>query len=262
MTPARVSTSAPPRSGQSPLRLRDPGGLHLTLQPNGLNVAAPFTALFLDDLTLVGASSMLIDTATTMDIQSGASLDLSTVGSLTATSAATTVNSGSLVVDATTVVVDVAAPLQVAGSLVVQGTLAKGGGSFRIDHPLAPHEKYLSHSFVESPDMMNVYNGNVTTDEDGRAVVTLPDYFAALNRDFRYQLTTIGSFARVMIAEEITENRFVIRSDAPQVRVSWQVTGIRDDAWARANRIEVETDKPAGERGRLLHPRAFEGSGE
>ena len=55
-----------------------------------------------------------------------------------------------------------------AGNLNVGGTLTKGGGSFKIDHPLDPANKYLSHSFVESPDMMNIYNGNVTTDRRGR----------------------------------------------------------------------------------------------
>src|SRR5262249_23269056 len=74
------------------------------------------------------------------------------------------------------------------------GTLSKGCGSFKIDHPLDPSNKYLSHSFVESPDMMNVYNGNATTDRRGIAAITMPEYFEALNRDFRYQLTVIGQF--------------------------------------------------------------------
>ena len=61
---------------------------------------------------------------------------------------------------------------------------------------LDPANKYLYHSFVESPDMMNVYNGNVVTDKRGMATVVLPEYFEALNSDFRYQLTVIGRFAR------------------------------------------------------------------
>ena len=59
----------------------------------------------------------------------------------------------------------------------VTGTLSKGAGAFRIDHPLEPETKYLQHSFVESPDMMNVYNGNVRTDRRGFATVRLPRYF-------------------------------------------------------------------------------------
>jgi len=93
--------------------------------------------------------------------------------------------------------------------------LTKGSGSFKIDHPLDPAKKYLSHSFVESPDMMNVYNGNVTTDRHGFAIVTLPSYFEALNRDFRYQLTVIGQFAQAIVAEEISHNLSPSRPTGP-----------------------------------------------
>jgi trimeric autotransporter adhesin len=144
-----------------------------------------------------------------------------------------------------------------AGNLNVTGTVSKGGGSFKIDHPLEPANKYLSHSFVESPDMMNVYNGNIITDRHGLATVTLPDYFEALNRDFRYQLTVIGQFAHAIVAKKITNNQFVIRTNKPSVEVSWQVTGIRQDAYANANRIPVEEDKPSVEQGYYLHPEAF-----
>ena len=147
--------------------------------------------------------------------------------------------------------------LHVVGNVTVTGNLSKGGGSFKIDHPLDPENKYLSHSFVESPDMMNVYNGNVKTDKRGIAVVTLPDYFEALNRDFRYQLTVVGQFAQAIVWRKIQNNHFVIKTDKPRVEVSWQVTGIRHDAYAETHRILVEEDKPAAERGSYLHPEVF-----
>ena len=147
--------------------------------------------------------------------------------------------------------------IQVFGNVNVTGTLSKGGGSFKIDHPLDPENKYLSHSFVESPDMMNIYNGNVTTDGNGFAVVELPDYFNSLNRDFRYQLTVVGQFAQAIVAEEVKDNRFTIQTSVPGVKVSWQVTGIRQDAWANNNRIKVEETKSELERGHYLHPEAF-----
>lgn len=152
------------------------------------------------------------------------------------------------------------------GPLQVDGTLSKGGGSFTIDHPLDPENRILQHSFVESPDMMNIYNGNVVTDSEGRARVELPEWFGALNRDFRYQLTVIGfgpeaidieGFPQAMIGEKIRDGAFAIRTDRPHVEVSWQVTGIRRDAWAEAHRIEVELDKSPEQRGRYLHPEAF-----
>lgn len=140
------------------------------------------------------------------------------------------------------------------GNVNVVGNVAKLGGSFRIDHPLDPENKYLYHSFVESPDMMNLYNGNIVTDARGFATVELPDWFEALNGDYRYQLTVIGSFAQAIIAEEVAGNRFVIQTSQPQIKVSWQVSGIRQDPWARDHRIEVEVDKPAAERGLYLYP--------
>lgn len=142
----------------------------------------------------------------------------------------------------------------ILGDVAVFGTLSKGGGSFRIDHPLDPANKYLLHSFVESPDMMNVYNGNIVTDAQGLATVELPDWFEALNRDFRYQLTVIGEFAQAIVAEKVHDNRFVIRSSIPGVEVSWQVTGIRQDDWANAHRIPLEVDKQGADKGRYLHP--------
>jgi hypothetical protein len=144
------------------------------------------------------------------------------------------------------------------GDVSINGSLSKGGGSFKIDHPLDPENKYLYHSFVESPDMMNIYNGNITTDGDGQAVVELPEWFEALNRDFRYQLTVIGSFAQAMVSEKVKGNRFVIKTNAPNTEVSWQVTGIRHDNWANKNRIPVEEVKTEKERGFYLHPAAFD----
>ncbi|HVF73355.1 MAG TPA: hypothetical protein VM940_17265 [Chthoniobacterales bacterium] len=152
-------------------------------------------------------------------------------------------------------------PVLVEGNLTVQGALFKNGGSFRIDHPLDPANKFLSHSFIESPDMMNIYNGNITTDASGSATVTLPDYFAALNGDYRYQLTVLGQFAQAIVSREIAGNSFEIRTDKPGVKVSWQVTGIRQDAYARANPIVVEQFKPAEEQGLYLFPAGF-GAGE
>ena len=143
------------------------------------------------------------------------------------------------------------------GNVHVNGTLSKSAGSFKINHPLDPANKYLSHSFVESPDMMNVYNGNLTSDINGTAIVTLPDWFEALNKDFRYQLTVIGQFSQAIIESEIQNNQFTIKTDKPNVKVSWQVTGIRKDAYAEKNRIKVEEIKSGRERGKYLHPELF-----
>ena len=87
------------------------------------------------------------------------------------------------------------------GNVKIRGNLSKGGGAFKIDHPLDPKNKYLYHSFIESPDRMNIYNGNTITDSKGFSTIQLPDYFETLNKDYRYQLTVIGSFGQAMISK-------------------------------------------------------------
>lgn len=143
----------------------------------------------------------------------------------------------------------------VGGSLTVNGPIFKNGGGFRIDHPLAPQERYLAHSFVESPDMATLYAGTATTDGTGRAEVVLPDYFEALNADARVQLTTVGSVSAVTVEGPVADGRFTIRTAQPEVTVHWLVTGVRIDEWAQANRIVVESDKQA-EPDRYLMPTA------
>lgn len=130
--------------------------------------------------------------------------------------------------------------------------------AFKIDHPADPENKYLYHSSIESPDMMNIYNGNVTTDASGDATISLPSYFNLLNKDFKYQLTCIGQFAQAIIIEEIGENnQFKIKTDKPNVKVSWQVSGVRQDAVANMYRIQTEVEKPESEKGFYLIPEAY-----
>lgn len=141
------------------------------------------------------------------------------------------------------------------GNVYVSGYLSKAGGGFQIDNPLSPDEKFLNHSFVESPDMKNIYDGVVELDANGEAEIELPAWFEPLNSDFRYQLTPIGAPGpNLYIAEEISHNRFKIGGGMPAMKVSWQVTGIRQDAWAKAHRVQVEEDKPDHELGHYLHP--------
>jgi hypothetical protein len=150
------------------------------------------------------------------------------------------------------------------GKVKITGNLEKAGGSFKIDHPLDPANKYLCHSFVESPDMKNVYDGVVVLDRKGKAEIELPNWFGMLNKDFRYQLTAIGApgpnlYIAEKISDKTTSNKnnnshFKIAGGTSGMEVSWQVTGIRKDHWANAHRIRVEEDKPDKERGYYLHP--------
>ncbi len=145
---------------------------------------------------------------------------------------------------------------QFNGNVDIVGNLSKSGGTFKIDHPQDPENKYLVHSFVESPDMMNIYNGNITTDGDGYATVEMPGYFESLNVDFRYQLTVIGTFAQAIVKEKIENGLFVIQTNEPNIEVSWMVTGVRNDPWAVHNRVVPEVDK-GEKRGTYLTPEYY-----
>ncbi|MBS0197214.1 MAG: hypothetical protein JSR77_10690 [Planctomycetes bacterium] len=141
----------------------------------------------------------------------------------------------------------------VSRSFTVAGTK-----SFMIDHPLDPANKYLLHSCVESDQMLNIYRGNAMLDSSGEAVVTLPAWFEAANRDFSYQLTPIGAAAPLLhVAGEIESNSFRIAGGPAGLKVSWTVTALRDDAYARTNPMQAEQIKPAHERGTYLHPELF-----
>lgn len=139
----------------------------------------------------------------------------------------------------------------ITGNLTVTGSVSKGSGSFRIDHPVDPLNKFLYHSFVECPEMLNIYNGNVVLDADGKAVITMPAWFKPLNKDFKYQLTCIGGYAPVYINKECDGETFSIAGGVEGLKVSWQITGVRQDKFALANPIQVEVDK---ETPHYIHP--------
>ncbi|MFD4669928.1 hypothetical protein ACFWNN_09345 [Lentzea sp. NPDC058450] len=149
------------------------------------------------------------------------------------------------------------------GDVEVRGRLTKTFLSFKIDHPVDPANRYLTHSAVESDEMKNVYDGVVVLDDSGAAVVELPPWFEALNTGFRYQLTAIGAAAPDLhVAAEVSGGRFGVAGGPAGAKVCWQLTGVRHDAYARAHPFEVETEKEGYERGNYLHPDAHGEPGE
>ncbi len=138
---------------------------------------------------------------------------------------------------------------------------ASGTKSFVIDHPFDPENRFLRHYSAEGPEPQNLYNGVVTLDGFGEAWVELPDYFFAINRDPRYQLTCIGGFAPVYVADEIDFDseisRFRIAGGMPGLKVSWEVKAIRDDPFVRAKGAPVEIEKTGTARGTYLHPELY-----
>lgn len=140
------------------------------------------------------------------------------------------------------------------------GLAGYGTKSFQMDHPLDPENKYLNHFCTEGPEPYNVYRGNVVTDAGGFATIALPDYFDSINRDPSYHLTVIdGSddFVLVKVVREMEDNRFVIRSSKPSVKVSWRVDAVRNDLWVRAYGFIAEQEKPAQQKGKYLSPELY-----
>lgn len=142
-------------------------------------------------------------------------------------------------------------------NLHVNNTLTAGAKNFRIDHPLDPYNQFLQHGCVESDEYRNLYDGEVTTDAKGVAVVTLPRWFEALNTKIRYQLTVVDEdseeFVQVKVFRRLRDGAFSLKTSRPQVTVCWQLTGVRKDAYVAANPLIVELDKPESLRGRLIH---------
>lgn len=149
--------------------------------------------------------------------------------------------------------VSISDDLWVAGNSYFTGDLSvTGEKNFRIDDPKDPYNKYLYHASIESDEVLNQYSGNVTTDASGTAVVTLPDYVQMININFRYQLTVIGEFAQAIISKEFSNNSFEIKTDKPNVKVSWQITAQRNDDVMKAKPFVPVRDKEPSKRGKLL----------
>ncbi|MCO5252145.1 MAG: hypothetical protein M9949_12115 [Candidatus Kapabacteria bacterium] len=141
----------------------------------------------------------------------------------------------------------------VGGNLTVIGDLnVTGNKNFRIDHPDDPYNKYLFHASIESDEVLNQYSGNVITDANGVAIVTLPDYVEKINIDFRYQLTVIGDFAQAIISKKIQNNQFEIRTDKANMEVSWMITAKRNDSVLQYRPFQAVRDKSPADRGKLL----------
>jgi len=137
--------------------------------------------------------------------------------------------------------------LEINTGLYVGGTLSKSAGSFTIDHPLKPETHWLNHSFVESPDMLNIYRGNGQILE-GECEINMPDWFSPLNGeikdDYSYQLTSIGQQNNLWVKEEMINGK-VIFAGEKDGKFSYIITAIRHDKYAEENRIKVEEEKDA-----------------
>jgi hypothetical protein len=143
-------------------------------------------------------------------------------------------------------------------SIFGQGNIgASGVKTFHIDHPSDPSNKYLNHAAIESNEALNLYSGNITTDANGEATVTLPAYVQQINKDFRYTLTCMGQLANAVVLKKLENNRFVIKTDKPNVEVSWLLTAQRNDPYMQKYPFQAEVEKPSTDKGKYLHPELY-----
>lgn len=150
----------------------------------------------------------------------------------------------------------------VAGAMGVysNGDLAASGGKlFQIDHPQDPENKFLRHFSVESNEVLNMYRGTTAFDANGEAVVELPTYFDAINRNVSYQLTPIGDYAPLFIKQKVQNGKFVIGGGKAGMEVSWTVHAERNDAYYQQypEKRAVELEKRPDQKGTYLMPQLY-----
>lgn len=145
-----------------------------------------------------------------------------------------------------------------AGVFAIGDVGATGAKPFIIDHPSDPENKMLRHFALESDEILNVYRGNVMLDENGKATVELPDYFEAINIDFSYQLTAIGTPVHPYISSEVNGNTFEI-SGEPNTKTSWMLIAQRNDPYVQQNPDKKENViiKDEFHKGKYLMPKLY-----
>jgi hypothetical protein len=135
--------------------------------------------------------------------------------------------------------------VKIPGSLIVTGTLSKGSGTFKIDHPLPEKQDThnLVHSFIEGPRMDNIYRGHVHL-VNGLAEINLDTQFnmtegtfIALNRDLSVFTTNEDDWDNVR--GKVTGNILTIECQNTEstALISYLVIGERQDKHAKETYI-------------------------
>jgi len=123
------------------------------------------------------------------------------------------------------------------GGVVVTGSLSKGSGSFRIDHPLPAKTEthHLVHSFVEAPQADNIYRGKVELVE-GSATVNI-DTAAGMTEgtyvllNTNTQCFTSNESGWTAVKGSVSGNTLTItaQDNTCTDTISWMVVGERKD---------------------------------
>lgn len=146
-----------------------------------------------------------------------------------------------------------------SGNILSTTLNVSGAKNFIIDDPRDPENKFLKHASIESNEILNLYRGVQTFDENGHAIVQLPDYYEAINKNASYTLTPIGaSMPNLYILREVANGEFEIAGGVAGKKVAWTIMAERNDPFLQHNPEErnMVVDKGA-ERGLYLAPEAY-----
>jgi hypothetical protein len=192
-----------------------------SLLSNGTTVINSLRRAFFDQLTIDGSPSVNMDFAlSTLTIGSVQDDDFYTKIVGFGGNSSMTFDDGNI---------------DAVGDFDVSGSLTKGSGSFKIDHPLKPDTHHLVHSFVEGPQADNLYRGVIDL-HNGRATIDLDDWFGmtpgtflALNRDIQAFVNNADTWDNVRA--KVMGSHLVIECQNPEsnAKVSWLVIGERQD---------------------------------
>jgi len=122
-----------------------------------------------------------------------------------------------------------------SGAVTIPGSLSKGSGSFRIDHPIKRDTHQLVHSFIEGPQADLIYRGKLTL-VNGKAQANIDEVstmtqgtFEALCREV--QCFTTNENGWDLVKGKVIGNIIYIESQNPNStdEISWMVIGERKD---------------------------------
>jgi hypothetical protein len=121
-------------------------------------------------------------------------------------------------------------------NVIIDGSLSKGSGSFKIDHPLDSKKDthHLIHSFIEGPQADNIYRGKVTL-VDGSATVNIDSVsgmsegtYVLLNTNT--QCFTSNESGWTAVKGSVAGNILTIEAqESCSDTISWMVVGERHD---------------------------------
>jgi hypothetical protein len=148
-------------------------------------------------------------------------------------------------------------------AVTVPGSLSKGSGSFRIDHPLPALEEthQLVHSFIEGPQADLIYRGVATLDA-GKATINIDIAAGMTEGTFEVLCREVQCFTTnesdwVAVRGKVVGNILTIEAQDSTATstISWMVIGERKDKhmldteWTDENgKVIVEPLKPVEEK--------------